>query len=62
MTRDKICPICKKDNGCRSGEDTCWCYTIKVPKGLLETIDDRDRGKACVCKNCIEKYNRENNL
>ena len=62
MEDEKICPICKKPNGCQSGEKTCWCYTIKVPRGLLETIPDEDRGKACVCVSCINKYKVEHNI
>lgn len=54
-----ICPICKKENKCAAvlGTDPmkCWCMTINVPKELLATIPEEERGKSCVCKECVEK-------
>lgn len=54
---EKICPICGEYNNCQSGEDTCWCYNIVVPKELIEKVPEEKRGKACICKDCIDKYN-----
>ena len=60
----EICPICKKENNCFSlnGKDPklCWCMTISVPEELLDRIPSKQRGKACICKSCIEKFKREN--
>lgn len=36
---------------------TCWCMTTSIPKGLLAQIPDEDRGKGCVCQECVIKYN-----
>ncbi|MCK8060143.1 MULTISPECIES: cysteine-rich CWC family protein [unclassified Fusibacter] len=58
-----ICPICGKENGCAfmTGEDpkSCWCMTIKVPKGLLEQIPPEKRGESCVCRSCVTAYKKE---
>lgn len=62
-TNKKICPICGGENDCgaaNTGEhDSCWCMTAKVPKKLLEKIPPQERGKACVCKNCVENFKSE---
>ncbi len=61
ITRDeffnnpKICPICGGDNGCMHNSD-CWCFKVTIPEGLLESIPEEKRGKACVCKSCVEEY------
>lgn len=56
---DKICPICGKDNNCKHNKD-CWCTKVTVPKGLIDLIPKEKRGTACVCKECIDKYNLNN--
>ena len=53
---ERICPICGKDNNCHHGESSCWCSTIKVPKHVLDLVPEDKKGKACICKECIEKY------
>lgn len=53
----KICPLCGEDNHCQSGEETCWCFSIEVPKKLLEKIPEEKRGKACICEKCIREFN-----
>lgn len=61
--RNGICPLCGKENHCATaaGSDPyrCWCMTTKVPEELLERIPKDIRGKACVCKECVEKYLKE---
>lgn len=59
MVNEKVCPLCGEANNCDSESDFCWCYYIEVPKGLLEKIDSDNRGKACICENCIENYHKE---
>lgn len=55
-----ICPVCGKDNGCAmlKGEDpkSCWCMTIQVPKELLNQVAPEERGKSCICKNCVMEF------
>lgn len=53
---EKICPLCGEDNGCQNGEASCWCYNVKIPAYLLDMVPQDKRGKACICKKCIEKY------
>ena len=52
----RTCPICGRDNGCMLSKD-CWCYDVKVPKGLLDMVPEDKKGQACICKSCVEKYN-----
>jgi hypothetical protein len=53
---EKVCPICGQDNNCQHGEGRCWCQTVKFPKEILDLIPDDKKGKACVCKSCLEKF------
>lgn len=59
-----LCPLCGEENNCsiEKGLDpaTCWCVTIKVPSELLDRVPEENRRKNCVCKECINKYNKEN--
>jgi hypothetical protein len=53
--QEEICPLCGQNNNCQHGKE-CWCITIKVPKYVLDLVPEDKKGKACICKNCIEKY------
>ncbi len=59
MIDEKICPLCNKPNGCDGSSDKCWCYSVEIPKKILDKIPEEKRGKACVCKDCIEKYRED---
>lgn len=52
----RTCPICGEDNGCRHNRE-CWCHSAIVPKGLIEMVPEDKKGKACICKSCVENYN-----
>lgn len=52
---EKLCPLCGEENGCKK-DSSCWCHEIKIPKELLDMVDEDKRGKACICKSCVEKY------
>ena len=52
----RICPICGQDNGCKHSKD-CWCYDVKIPQELLDTLPHDKKEAACICKSCIDKYN-----
>jgi len=57
----RICPICHQPNGCQKNSDEithlkCWCTSVEVTERLLQRIPLSVRGKACVCKACVEKY------
>lgn len=59
----KICPFCKKENGCQAHipNNNCWCNHIKVPVELREFIAPEFRMKACICKECIELFKNNKN-
>lgn len=54
------CPLCGKDNHCAALLDvdpsTCWCMTKKIPKGLLDTVDEKIRRQSCICQACVDAY------
>ncbi len=52
----RICPLCGKDNNCQHGQKGCWCETVKFPQHVIDMIPEDKKGKACVCKSCLEKY------
>lgn len=49
------CPICGNDNNCKHNKE-CWCHNVTIPNGLLDMIPEDKKGKACICKSCIDKY------
>lgn len=57
-TEEKICPLCGEYNGCQSGKENCWCYEVKIPKYILDMVPEDKKGKACICKKCIDKYTK----
>ena len=54
---EKICPLCGKPNNCESGNEDCWCKHVTIPKELIDSIPEDKRGKACICKECVDNYN-----
>lgn len=55
---ERICPLCGQDNNCQHGKEDCWCNTVKVPKHVLDLVPEDKKGKACICKSCLEKYQK----
>lgn len=56
----KVCPLCFGENRC--GVDTlesCWCFDISIPKGLLELLPESMRNQACVCEQCVRDFIRD---
>lgn len=60
---DQICPICQQPNQCvisrgRGSINDCWCMRLeeKIPDELLNMVPDDQRGKTCVCENCLQRY------
>lgn len=49
------CPICGKNNKC-THSNNCWCHTTKVSKKVIDMVPQDKKGKACICKECVEKY------
>jgi Cysteine-rich CWC len=51
------CPLCGVENNCMAhSEQPCWCTQVKVPMELLEFVPENTKGKACICLNCIQKF------
>ena len=55
-TEEKTCPICGEPNNCQHGEEKCWCQEVVVSKHVMDMVPEDKKGKACICKSCIEKY------
>ncbi len=66
------CPLCSGGNSCLPSslgitgadipESACWCAdpALKFPKALLQKVPKQLRHKACICRQCVESYWREN--
>ncbi|HBI04364.1 MAG TPA: hypothetical protein DDY49_10105 [Paenibacillaceae bacterium] len=56
--------MCGNDNQCgnEAGKPhgTCWCDTAGFPEGIFQLIPDEQRGKSCICPDCLNKYKKEN--
>ncbi len=53
------CPLCQRENRCgevAGGGGRCWCFDLKVPAELLARVPVSVRGKACVCRACVEAF------
>lgn len=54
----KKCPICGQDNQCGNelGKSICWCSAESFPQEIFELIPEEKLRKACICKDCLEKF------
>lgn len=56
---DQYCPLCQQSNHCGINKTTpCWCTTTNISRELLSKVPEQLSGKACVCQQCIEKFNQ----
>ena len=58
------CPLCGAANECQlcspaAYKGQCWCARIEIPGKLLARVPENFRNRACICKNCVEKFQRE---
>jgi len=58
------CPLCGAANGCQlcspaAYKGSCWCARIEMPDPLLARVPENFRNRACICRNCLEKFLRE---
>lgn len=51
----RICPICGKDNDCMKDKN-CWCIKKEIPKELIQKVPIEKKGKACICRSCVEEF------
>ncbi|MFB9254735.1 cysteine-rich CWC family protein [Vibrio agarivorans] len=64
-TATKRCPLCNQPNQCGQPADSnqpCWCFNkdVQFPKGLLDSVPEEKKGKACICKQCADDYAQKN--
>ncbi|RBW68350.1 cysteine-rich CWC family protein [Bacillus taeanensis] len=62
---NKYCPLCGKDNECRTGAGEhghCWCDLETFPKEIFELVPVESRRKHCICKNCLIMYKAEKKI
>jgi prepilin-type N-terminal cleavage/methylation domain-containing protein/prepilin-type processing-associated H-X9-DG protein len=58
------CPLCGAANECQlcspaAYKGPCWCARVEMPEALLARVPENFRNRACVCRNCVEKFKRE---
>ena len=54
------CPLCGGPNACGpagsgSFDVPCWCTTTAIPTGLIDSVPEDARGKACICAACVAR-------
>ena len=58
-----FCPLCHCKNSCEvTNQKGCWCMQVDVPPELLALLTNEQRGKSCICLNCINSYKLNNKL
>ena len=58
------CPLCGAANDCQMcstavHKGPCWCAQVDIPAALLARVPENLRDRACICINCVEKFQRE---
>ena len=55
---EEQCPLCGGRNACgvRCAQP-CWCVSVNVPADLIELVPHAAKGKACICRACVLRYN-----
>ncbi len=51
------CPLCGQPNACAMAAGSpgdCWCTQVRIGAELIDRIPADDRGRACVCANCVQ--------
>ncbi|SFI35856.1 Cysteine-rich CWC [Paenibacillus sp. UNC496MF] len=52
---EAVCPICGGINAC-AGSRACWCAGETFPEGIFAFVPPQARGKACICRSCLESF------
>lgn len=55
---ERRCPLCGRPNQCGAKNGDCWCFHTKVPDELRSRIPEERRGKACICRQCVEEFHK----
>jgi prepilin-type N-terminal cleavage/methylation domain-containing protein/prepilin-type processing-associated H-X9-DG protein len=58
------CPLCGAANACQlcspaAYKGSCWCARVEIPGELLARVPENLRNRACICRACVEKFQRE---
>ena len=58
------CPLCGGANECQlcspaAHKGPCWCASAEMPAELLARVPENLRHRACICRPCAEKFQRE---
>jgi len=58
------CPLCGGPNECQlcspaTHKGSCWCAQVEIPAALLARVPEQLRNRACICRQCVEKFQRE---
>ena len=58
------CPLCGAANDCQlcspaAYKGPCWCARVEMPAALLARVPENFRNRACICRDCVEKFQRE---
>jgi prepilin-type N-terminal cleavage/methylation domain-containing protein/prepilin-type processing-associated H-X9-DG protein len=58
------CPLCGQPNDCQlctiaAYKGSCWCARVEMPEALLARVPENFRNCACICRNCVENFQRE---
>ena len=61
------CPLCGGANQCQlcspaTYKGACWCARVEMPESLIARVPEPLRNRACICRNCVEKFQREREL
>ena len=61
------CPLCGGANECQLSSPVaykgqCWCASVEIPAELLARVPENLRNRACICRSCVEKFQREREL
>jgi hypothetical protein len=49
------CESCGAEFTCSAGQETCWCFDVKVEPEELASI--KENYKNCLCSKCLNKFN-----
>jgi hypothetical protein len=47
------CESCGAEFTCSAGQETCWCFDVKVAPENLDAL--KENYQRCLCKECLEK-------
>jgi len=59
-----LCPLCGGLNDCQlcsapPAKAPCWCTQVEIPAALIARVPENLRNRACICRPCVEKFQRE---